>query len=93
LRFYLDPESSQPHIHRHEVYEEEVEEVLRSPREDRPGREGSRLAMGPTLAGRVLRIVYVPDPDRRGAFVVTAYPVEGKALLAFRKRQRQKGER
>ena len=30
--------------------------------EDRPGREGSRVALGRTRAGRYLRVIYVPDP-------------------------------
>jgi hypothetical protein len=33
--------------------------------EDRPGREGARVALGQTRAGRYLRVIYVPDsqPD------------------------------
>jgi len=37
IRFYIDPETSLPHMYSHAVYEEEVEEVLRGPGEDRPG--------------------------------------------------------
>jgi len=43
LRFYIDPETGEPHIHGHEVNEEEVAEILQNAEEDRPGREGSRL--------------------------------------------------
>ena len=46
MRFYLDPETGSPHIHGHAVDEAEAEEVLRAPGEDRPGREGSRVAIG-----------------------------------------------
>jgi len=46
IRFYIDPETGLPHIYGHAVDEEEVEEVLRVPGEDRPGREGSRVAIG-----------------------------------------------
>ena len=60
IRFYVDPEKSLPHIYKHGVDESEVEDVLRSPGEDRPGREGSRVAIGQTQAGRYLRIIYVP---------------------------------
>jgi hypothetical protein len=61
LRFYIDPETGEPHIYRHAVEETEVEEVLGRPWEDRPGRDDSRVALGQTRAGRYLRVVYVPD--------------------------------
>jgi hypothetical protein len=31
LRFYLDPETGEPHIYNHGVTEDEVEDVLRTP--------------------------------------------------------------
>jgi hypothetical protein len=46
VRYYIDPETNQPHIYRHAVTEDEVEEVLRYAMEDRPGREGSRVVVG-----------------------------------------------
>ena len=46
--YYIDPETKQPHIYRHGVAEPEVEDVIRRPMEDRPGREGSRVALGRT---------------------------------------------
>jgi len=46
VRFYVDPEGEAPHIHKHGVDEDEVIDVLSSPGEDRPGREGSRVAIG-----------------------------------------------
>ena len=70
IRFYIDPELGQPHIVRHNVTEQEVEEVLTRPLEDRPGSEGSRVALGQTAAGRYLRIIYVPDPEPGSVFVV-----------------------
>jgi hypothetical protein len=57
LRFYIDPENKQPHIYNHDVDENEVETVLRKPGEDRPGREGSRVAIGRTKNGRFLRVI------------------------------------
>jgi len=63
-RFYIDPVTGAPHIHNHEVAEEEVMEVLEKPSEDRAGREGSRIALGQTASGRCLRVIYVPDPSR-----------------------------
>ncbi|HEY3235163.1 MAG TPA: hypothetical protein VGJ84_10610 [Polyangiaceae bacterium] len=46
VRFYMDPETGQPHIQRHAVTEEEVEDVLSRPGEDRSGHDGSRVAIG-----------------------------------------------
>ncbi len=60
-----------------------AEEVLRKPGEDRRGREGSRLAIGQTQAGRYIRIIYVPDPEPDSVFVITAYELIGKPLIAY----------
>ena len=90
LRFYIDPETGLPHIHGHAVDEDEVEDVLREPGEDRPGREGSRVAIGQTRAGRYIRVIYVPDPEPDSVFVITAYHLIGKALMAYRRRRRRK---
>lgn len=90
IRFYIDPETSLPHIYRHEVDENEVEDVLRRPGEDRPGREGSRVAIGQTRAGRYLRVIYVPDPEPDSVFVITAYELKGKPLTAYRRRRRRR---
>ncbi len=90
FRFYSDPETGEPHIHRHAVEETEVEEVLARPWEDRPGRDDSRVALGQTTAGRYLRVVYVPDASDRSIFVVTAYEPSRKAIQALRRRRRRK---
>ena len=90
VRFYIDPQTDAPHIYGHDVSESEVEEVLERPVEDRPGAEGSRVAIGRTFGGRYLRVVYVPDPEPDSVFVITALQLRGKALLAFRRRQRRK---
>ena len=55
VRFYVDPDTDAPHIYKHGIDEEEVMDVLSSPGEDRPGREGSRVAIGKTRAGRYVR--------------------------------------
>jgi len=57
IRFYIDPETGLPHIYRHKVFENEVEDVLRRPGEDRLGRESSRVAIGQTQAWRYLRVI------------------------------------
>jgi len=72
------------------VSEDEVIEVLDKPGEDRPGREGARIALGQTGSGRYLRVIYVPDPEPDSVFVITAYDLAGKALGAFRRRRRKK---
>jgi len=93
IRFYHDPATGEPHIYNHGVTEEEVEEVIRRPGEDRRGREGARVAIGQTRAGRFLRVIYVPDPEPESIFVLTAYELRGKPLTAYRRRQRRKGAR
>jgi hypothetical protein len=89
-RFYIDPATGQAHVHGHEVSEDEVIEVLEQPGEDRAGREGSRIAIGPTASGRYLRVIYIPDPEPETVFVITAYELTGKPLAAFRRRKRKK---
>ena len=89
-RFYVDPATGWPHIHNHSVNEEEVIEILEKPGEDRPGTEGSRVALGQTSSGRYLRVIYVPDTEPESVFVITAYELSGKPLAAFRRRKRKK---
>jgi hypothetical protein len=90
IRFYVDAETGEPHFHRHNVSEEEVEDVLRRPGEDRPGDDGARIAIGQTETGRHLKVVYVPDPVPQSVFVITAYDLVGKPLAAYRRRRRRK---
>ncbi len=91
VRYYLDPDTGQPHIYGHGVSEAEVEYVLRHPGEDRPGRDDSRHALGQTEAGRHLRVIYVPDLGADSVFVVTAFELRGKPLQAYRRRRRRRG--
>lgn len=60
------------------------------PDEDRAAREGSRVALGQTSSGRYLRVVYLPDTEADGVFVITAYELSGKALAVYRKRRKKK---
>ena len=90
IRYYIDPQTGDPHIYNHDVVEEEVEDVLQGPGEDRPGTEGSRVAIGQTRAGRYLRVIYVPDPEPDSLFVITAYELQGKPLHAYRRRIRRR---
>jgi hypothetical protein len=88
VRYYIDPATDEPHIHNHGVTEVEVEEVLARPGEDRPGADEARVAAGQSSAGRYSRVIYVAEAG--GVFVITAYDLTGKALLAYRRRRRRK---
>lgn len=57
IRYYIDPKTNEPHIYNHGVHEYEVKDVLIRPGEDRPGVEGSRIALGQTKSGRYLRVI------------------------------------
>ena len=87
-RYYIHPATGLPHTYQHNVAETEVEEVLANPGEDRAGSDGVRVAIGRTLAGRLLRVIYVPDPEPKSVFVITAYDLQGKPALAYRRRRR-----
>ena len=88
--YYIDPETGEPHLYKHDVAESEVEEILKSPGEDRSGRDGSRVAIGQTLSGRYLKVIYVPDEESESIFVVTAFDLDGKPLIAYRRRNRRR---
>ena len=90
LRFNMDPDTGLPHIYNHGVTEDEVQQVLAHPFENRRGSDDSYVAVGQTEAGRYLRVFYVPDADGDGIFVVTAYALQGKPLQAFRRRRRKR---
>jgi hypothetical protein len=90
IRYYRDSETGLPHFYDHGVTEAEAEWVLTHPAEDGPCSGDSRQALGQTEAGRYLRVVYVPDEGGDGVFVVTAYPLAGRQLQAFRRRQRRR---
>ncbi len=90
VRFYIDPETGQPHIYNHDVMEEEVLQILRGRGEDRAARRDTRHKLGQTWAGRYLRVVYSFDPVPDSVFVITAYEVKGKDLKAYRRRQRRR---
>ena len=92
IRYYRDPETGSPHIFNHGVTEAEVEWILTHSSEDESCAGGSRQALGQTAEGRYLRVIYVPDEEGDGMFVVTAYPLAGKQLKAFRRRKRRRGK-
>jgi hypothetical protein len=91
VRYYRNPITDLPHIYDHGVTQAEVEWILGRPGEDGPSSNGARQATGQTSGGRCLRVIYVPDLVGDGVFVVTAYPLTGKPLQAFRRRRRRRG--
>ena len=93
IRFNSDRETDLPHIYKHGVTEDEVEDVLLNPDEDRAGRDNSRVAIGQTQNGRYLQVIYIRDPQPNSVFVITAYELTGKPLTAYRRRQRRRGRR
>jgi len=85
----MDPETGLPHIYQHGVSEQEVEKILEWPGEDRPGYNGTRVAIGQTLDGRYLRVIYLQEsPD--STFVISAYALRDKPLGAYKRRRRKR---
>jgi hypothetical protein len=92
VRYYLDPDLGYPHIYDHKIIEEEIEDVLNRPGEDRKGAEGSRVVIGTTQDGRFLKVIYVLDQKDNSIFVITAYDLKGKPLMAYKRRLRKRGK-
>ena len=92
IRYNIDGETDLPHMYRHNVSQEDVEDVLRHPVENRPGDGNSRVLLGRTRHGRMLRVIISIDADGRGVFVVTAYDLRGKPLHALRRRMKKRGQ-
>lgn len=88
IRYNIDDETGLPHIYAHGVSESEVREVLLRPGVVLHGRRRSRLALGQTMAGRYLKVIFVPDEDGGGVFVITAYQLTGRALAVYRRHRR-----
>ena len=91
IRYHWDHDAGLPHIAAHRVSEDEVEDVLRRPLENLPGQRNSRIVIGRTRAGRLLKVITVPDDDGAGVFVVTAFALTGKPLRAHNRRMRKRG--
>lgn len=90
IRYYIDRDTGEPHIHAHSVSASEAEDVLRRPLEETAGREHTVVALGLTRAGRYLKIIYSPDPDGDGIFVITAFDLPGKQVRSMNRRLRRK---
>ena len=90
ISYHIDPEKGIPHIYNHIVSKSEVEDVLSRPGEDSHGRDGSRIALGQTRAGHYLRVIYIPDAEQESVFIITAFELTGKPLVAYKRRRRTK---
>lgn len=90
IRYYINPVTGLPHIYEHGFMEADVERVLRCPGEEGPVSGGARQAVGQAEGGRYLRVVYVPDDEGDGLFVITAYSLAGRTLKAYRRRKRRR---
>ncbi|MGH7595407.1 MAG: DUF4258 domain-containing protein [bacterium] len=90
IRFYIDPETGEPHIYEHGVDEDEVKDVLEDPIYDDKAKGNSRSAMGQTRAGRYVLVIYSRDPEPNSVFVITARELQGKELKALKRRRRKK---
>jgi hypothetical protein len=91
IRYNRDVDSGRPHIYGHNVVESEVEDVLERPLENLPGSRNSRIVIGRTRAGRLLKVIIVPDDAGEGVFVVTAFDLVGQPRRAFQRRMRRRG--
>lgn len=93
LEFYLDPETEEPHIFKHGVSEEEVEEVLSGEGIRWNTEDGKVVVVGKTDDGHFLQVVFVePDTPDEPTFVITAYRPKKELIAAYRRRMRRKGK-
>ncbi len=90
LRFYIDPETDQPHIFGHGVTEDEVWQVMRAKGDDVKAESNTRMKLGQTENGRYLQVIYKPDVEPMSFFIITAFPLAGKAKHSFRRRRGRK---
>jgi hypothetical protein len=90
VRFYIDPETGQPHIYQHGVTEEEALLVFNHPGMTIRGRGGARIALGQTAAGRYLKVIAVRRRSGEGWMIITAYDLRGYELKAYRRRRRRR---
>jgi hypothetical protein len=91
VRFFIDPVTGLPHVENHNVAPSEVLEVLRGSSDQRPGREGSRIADGQTLQGRYLRVIFKENEWDGSLFIITAYDLSNREKTAFRRRRKRRG--
>lgn len=83
VRFYLDPDTRNPHIFKHRVSEEETfafftnKQYFEFQRKDQ-----SFEAFGKTLDGRLLQFAFRKERDG-SIFIITGYDIEDKEMILF----------
>ena len=83
IRFYIDPDTNEPHIYNHDVTEQEVvdffteRQYLEAMRSD-----GSHEAIGRLSSGRCLRVAYRLQSDQT-PFVITAYDITDRETITL----------
>ncbi|MCC6426730.1 MAG: hypothetical protein IT435_07900 [Phycisphaerales bacterium] len=90
ITFYIDPDTDLPHVENHGIETTECVEVLENAGQDFKSRSGARTAYGQTRAGRYLKVVYRLDKDEDELLVITAYPIKGNEVKAYRRRLRRR---
>lgn len=90
IRFYIDPETGEPHIYDHGIDEDEVADVLDDAIYDIKSEGTSRSAIGQTRAGCYVLVIYTRDPEPNSVFVITARELRGTELKAFKRIRRRK---
>jgi len=74
-----------PHVLRHQVSPEEVEEVCHGDHIVRETYSDRLVLIGPTRAGRVVAAVLEPDPEEQAVYYpVTARPASRKERRLYR---------
>jgi hypothetical protein len=64
IRFYIDPETDEPHVRGHGVDEAEAEDVLRAPLEDRPVRMAHASRLVRPVPDGIVESSTLPIPNR-----------------------------
>jgi uncharacterized DUF497 family protein len=77
-------EGNIPHIARHNVTPDEVEQACQREPITKEAKQGRIMAIGQTQAGRILAIVLAPSEDEGIYFVVTARTADKKERQLFR---------
>jgi hypothetical protein len=91
VRFHTDLDG-EPHLHAHNVSEQEVLEVLSRPLERVAGRDESFVTIGRTRGGRILKVIDLPARDGDGIFVVTAFDLPPKQARAMNRRLKRRSQ-
>lgn len=82
FRFYIDPDTNEPHVYKHEVKEQEIIEVFTERSYfERIRQDGSFEAIARTDQRRFLRIAFRRTGEE--IFIITAYDIEDKETIAF----------